>query len=109
MSNWSQQDIHAHMHVYSSDGHDLGHVSEVYADSFLVHKGIFPTDRYFPYSTVASVQEDRVQLLLDVDEAKMVEWEKRPDYKEHAGDPTQLFYDRGHGIDDPFDETHPTG
>ncbi len=34
-------------------------------------------------------------------------WEKRPDYEHHLGDPTQLFYDRGHGIHDPFDETNP--
>ena len=26
---------------------------------------------------------------------------------EHLGDPTQLFYDRGHGVSDPFDETRP--
>ena len=107
MPNWSQQDIHPHMHVYSSDGHGLGHVSEVFEDSFLVHKGIFPTNRYFPYSTIAAVQDDRVQLLLNVDEAKMLEWEKRPNYEEHLGDPTQLSYDRGHGVHDPFDETNP--
>jgi len=27
-----------------------------------------------------------------------MQWEKRPDYEHHLGDPTQLFYDRGHGI-----------
>jgi len=33
--------------------------------------------------------------------------EKRPNYEEHKGDPLQLFYDRGHGVSDPFDETNP--
>jgi len=27
-----------------------------------------------------------------------MEWEKRPNFEEHKGDPTQLFYDRGHGV-----------
>ena len=108
MPNWSQQDVHKGMHVYTSDSQDLGHVAEVHEDSFLVHKGFFfPTDRYIPYSAIASVDNDRVQLTMSADEAKQLEWEKRPDYEEHAGDPLQLFYDRGHGVEDPYDETNP--
>jgi hypothetical protein len=34
-------------------------------------------------------------------------WEKRPNYEDHLGDPTQLLYDRGHGVHDPFDEAKP--
>lgn len=108
MPNWSQHDVHKHMHVYTSDNQDLGHVAEVYEDSFLVHKGFFfQTDRYIPYSTIASVDNDRVQLTMTADEAKQLEWEKRADYQDHAGDPLQLFYDRGHGVEDPYDETNP--
>lgn len=108
MPNWSQQDVHKGMHVITSDNQDLGHVAEVYEDSFLVHKGFFfPTDRYIPYSAIASIDNDRVHLTMPADEAKQREWEKRPDYKEHAGDPLQLFYDRGHGVEDPYDETNP--
>src|SRR5438874_8057226 len=102
MPQWSQHDLHKHMHVYSSDNQDLGHIAEVYEDSFLVHKGFFfPTDRYFPYSAIARVENDQVQLSMSADEAKTSEWEKRPDYADHPGDPTQLFYDRGHGVHDP--------
>ena len=108
MPHWSQHDLHPHMHVYSSDNQDLGHVAEVYEDSFLVHKGyFFPKDRYIPYSAIANVENDRVQLTMTADEAKDMEWEKRPDYEHHLGDPEQLFYDRGHGVSDPFDETNP--
>ncbi|HKF39343.1 MAG TPA: DUF2171 domain-containing protein [Ktedonobacteraceae bacterium] len=108
MANWSAQDIRPSMHVYASDGQNLGHVAKVYEDSFLVHKGFFfPTDRYIPYSAIASVENDRLQLLMSADEAKQKEWEKRPDYEDHLGDPTQLFYDRGHGVQDPFYEENP--
>jgi len=109
MPNGNQHDIHKDMHVYSFDNQDVGHVAEVYKDSFLVHKGFFfPKDRYIPYSAIANVENDRVHLTMTADEAKDMEWEKRPDYEDHLGDPTQLFYDRGHGISDPFDETKPT-
>lgn len=107
MPNWSQQDIHPHMHVYASDGHRLGHVAEVYTDSFLVHKGIFPTDRYFPYSSITTVQNDQVQLVIDVDVAKLLEWEKRPNYEAYLGDPTPSANDQGHEVHDPFDATNP--
>jgi hypothetical protein len=106
MVNWSQQNIHESMHVYTLDGNELGHIAKVYEDSFLVHKGyFFPTDRYIPYSAIDTVENDRVQLNMTSDEAKQKEWEKRPDYEDHLSDPTQLFYDRGHGVHDPFDET----
>jgi hypothetical protein len=96
------------MHVYSSDNHDLGHVAEVYLDSFKIEKGIiFHADRYIPYSAIASVDNDRVQLVMSADEVKELEWKRRPDYEHHLGDPTQLMYDRGHGVHDPFDETNP--
>lgn len=105
MTDWGSQDILRSMHVYSRDGHDLGHIANVYEDSFLIHKGyFFPTDRYIPYSAIDSIGSNRVQLRMSADEAKQKEWEKRPDYEHHLGDPTQLFYDRGHGVHDPFDE-----
>lgn len=108
MPDWSQQNVHKHMHVYSSDNQDLGHIAEVYEDSFLVEKGLlFHTDRYFPYSAIATVDNDRVQLTMSAEDAKMKEWTKRPDYEDHPGDPIQLFYDRGHGVQDPFDEDNP--
>ena len=108
MANWSAQDIRPSMHVHASDGQNLGHVAKVYEDSFLIHQGFFfPTDRYIPYSAIASVENDRLQLIMSADEAKQKEWEKRPDYEHHLGDPTQLFYDRGHGVHDPFDEENP--
>ena len=108
MPKWSQQDLHPHMHVYSSDNQELGHVAKTYEDSFLVRKGVvFHDDRYYPYSAIANVENDRVQLTMDAENAKLSEWKKRPDYEHHLGDPLQLFYDRGHGIHDPFDEENP--
>lgn len=108
MPTWSQHNIQKHMHVYASDNQAIGHVAEVYEDSFLIRQGaIFHKDRYIPYSAVANVDHDRVQLLMSADEVGQKEWTKRPDYEDHPGDPTQLFYDRGHGIHDPFDETNP--
>jgi hypothetical protein len=108
MSDWSAHNIHPSMHVYTLDGKELGHIAKVYKDSFLVHKGhFFPTDRYIPYSAINSIENDRVQLAMDADEAKQKEWEIRPDYEHHLGDPTQLFYDRGHGVPDPYDDENP--
>ncbi len=107
-TTWSQHDLQKHMHVYSSDGKDVGRIEDVYEDSFKVQKGLLPLgDRYFPYSAIASVDNDRVQLLMTADETQEREWEKRPDYEDHPGDPTQLMYDRGHGVHDPFDEVNP--
>jgi len=108
MLAWSAHDLHSSMEVYTSDGQKLGHIAKVYEDSFLVHKGyFFPTDRYIPYSAIASIENKRVQLIMSAGEAKQKEWEKRPDYEHYLGDPTQLFYDRGHGVHDPFDESNP--
>ena len=97
------------MHVYSSDDQSLGHVAHIYEDSFKIEKGLlFHADRYIPYSAIASIDNDRVQLSMNADEiTHNSEWEKRPDYEDHLGDPTQLLYDRGHGVHDPFDETNP--
>lgn len=103
MPDWSAQNIHTSMHVYTLDGHALGHIAKVYEDSFLVHNGyFFPTDRYIPYSAIATIENDHIQLGMSADEAKQKEWEKRPDYEHHLGDPTQLYYDEGHGVPDPF-------
>ena len=108
MAGWTQANLHPHMHVYSADRQDIGHVAETYEDSFLVHKGFFfPKDRYIPYSAIQNVENDRVTLTMNADEAKDMEWEKRPDYEEHLGDPLQLLYDRGHGVSDPSDEDNP--
>jgi hypothetical protein len=108
MAGWTQANLHSHMHVYSADQQDIGHVAEIYEDSFLVHKGFFfPKDRYIPYSAIQNVENDRVTLTMNAAEAKDMEWEKRPDYEKHLGDPLQLLYDRGHGVTDPFDEDNP--
>lgn len=108
MPPFTQRDLHSRMHVYSADNQDLGHIAEIYEDSFLIHKGyFFPKDRYIPYSAIAAIEDDRVRLTMSADEVKDKEWEKRPDYEDHLGDPTQLFYDRGHGVHDPFDELNP--
>ena len=108
MAGWTQANLHSHMHVYSADQQDIGHVAEIYEDSFLVHKGFFfPKDRYIPYSAIQNVENDRVTLTMNAAEAKDMEWEKRPDYEEHAGDPLQLLYDQGHGVTGPADEDNP--
>ena len=108
MPNWSDKNIHEHMHVYTSDDQDIGHIAKVFVDSFLVHKGfLFPTDRYIPYNAIASVVDDRVNLSMDTEEASLKQWEIRPDHEKHAGDPLELLYDRGHGVHDPFDEQNP--
>ncbi len=109
MPTWSQHDVQKHMHVYSSDGKDIGHVEDAYEDSFKLHKGLLPMgDRYLPYSAIGSIEGDRIQLLMTEDETKEQEWTIRPNYEAHAADPVQLMYDRGHGVHDPFDETNPT-
>jgi len=107
MSTSKQHAIRKHMHVYSSENRDLGQVAEVYEDSFLLHKNIFAKKRYIPYELVTTIDDNRVDLRLSEDEVDEIKWEKRPDYEHHLADPTQLFYDRGHGIHDPFDETNP--
>jgi hypothetical protein len=107
MSTENQHAIHKHMSVYSSDNRNLGQVAEVYEDSFLLRKGLFAKNRYIPYELITSVDNDRVNLRLSEDEAYEMKWERRPDYEHHLGDPTQLFYDRGHGVRDPFDKATP--
>jgi len=87
----------------------LGMLKTYYEDSFKVHKGLLPIgNRYFTYVTIGSIENERIQLLMTEDEAKELEWTKRPDYEAHEADPVQLMYDRGHGVHDPFDETNPT-
>ncbi|HEU5378453.1 MAG TPA: DUF2171 domain-containing protein [Ktedonobacteraceae bacterium] len=105
MASWNQQDLRTNMKVYSADAEHLGHVAEAYEDSFLLHKGYFlPIDRYIPYSAIASVDENSLKLTLSASGVQDKEWKKRPDYELHRGDPTQLMYDRGHGVRDPYDE-----
>ena len=106
MTQWNQSNVHSHMKVYSSNGEHVGHVAEVYEDSFLIHKGyFFPTDRYIPYSQVQNITEDEVKLALSTDELHELRWTMRPDYEHHLGDPLQIFYDEGHGVPNPFDQT----
>lgn len=106
MAQWNQNNLRSHMRVYSADGEHIGHIAEIYEDSFLIHKGyFFPTDRYIPYNEISGVEEDQVRLALNSEQIRDALWKKRPDYEHHPGDPTQLFYDRGHGISDPYDET----
>ena len=109
MSDWNHHNLRTHMHVFSSDNQDVGHIAHVYEDSFEIQKGFFfHTDRYIPYSAIAAVENDHVRLLMSKDEiTENTEWESRPDYENHPGDPLQLFYDRGHGVHDPFDEINP--
>jgi hypothetical protein len=104
MANWSQKDLHHHMEVYSSESEQVGHVAEVYEDSFLLNKGLLSTKLYIPYSAIATVEKDRVQLTLSTNALADPQWKKRPDYENHLGDPTQLLYDEGHGVADPFVE-----
>lgn len=106
MLQWNQQNLRPRMRVYSSNGEHVGHIAAVYEDSFLIHKGYFlPADRYIPYSMVSGVEEDQVRLSLSSEQLAEPRWTKRPDYEHHLGDPTQLFYDEGHGIRNPFDRT----
>jgi Uncharacterized protein conserved in bacteria (DUF2171) len=108
MPTWTHNDIRKHMHVYSLNHEDLGHVAEVYEDSFLIYKGLlFHKDRYIPYNAISTVDKDHIELAMSTSEVRDKQWEKRPDYEDHLGDPTQLFYDRGHGVHDPFDEENP--
>lgn len=105
MIQWDQNSVRPHMKVYASDAAQVGHVAEVYEDSFLVHKGyLFPTDRYIPYSAISRIEEDQVHLNLNSQQVQDALWRTRPDYEDHPGDPLQHFYDRGHGIHDPYDD-----
>jgi hypothetical protein len=105
MGTWKQQSLHKHMTVYSSDKSKLGHVAETYEDSFLVQKGfLFARDSYIPYAEIQQVEDDAVHLQLTANDAQQREWSIRPDYEDHLGDPTQILYDRGHGVHDPFDK-----
>ena len=109
MPTFSQHDLKKHMHVYSSDNQNLGPVTEVYEDSFLLREGlIIHEKRYLPYSAIASIGDDTIRLSMTTEQVQSPEWQKRPDYEDHLGDPLQLMYDRGHGIHDPFDEVNPT-
>ena len=109
MPTWNQYSIQKHMQVYSSDGKEIGRVEDAYEDSFKVHKGLLPIDaRYYSYDAISSVENSRIQLLMTEEKAKEIEWTIRPNAKAHEADPIQLFYDRGHDVEDPFDETNPT-
>src|SRR5216110_1856891 len=50
----------------------------------------------------AEVRHNRPALHLAT--SRSIPPDTKPDHKHHLGDPTQLFYDRGHGIRDPFDK-----
>jgi hypothetical protein len=106
MGHWNHNNVRRHMQVYAADGERVGHVAEVYEDSFLIHKGyLFPKNRYIPYSAISRVEENQVRLSLSSEQIQDALWQTRPDYEHHLGDPTQLFYDREHGVTDPYDDT----
>ena len=105
MSQWNQKNLHTHMHVYTSDNEEVGHIAHLYEDSFVLHKGVlFAKDRYLPYSSITSVNNDQLHINLNTAQLHEKMWDIRPDYEDHLGDPVQLNYDRGHGVHDPFDE-----
>lgn len=109
MTKWKPGDLRLHMRVVSADGEHMGHVGKIYADSFLVHKGyFFPLNRYLPYSAIASMEENELHLSLNAAQIEDRLWQKRPDYEEHLGDPLQIFYDEGHGVNNPYDKRNPT-
>jgi hypothetical protein len=107
MPDTTWQDLDKHMQVLTKDAHDLGHTIELYEDSFLVRKEPLGKHLYFPYHLMASIADRQVHLTLSADEAAEPRWQKRPDYENHLGDPTQIMYDRGHGAHDPFDPDGP--
>ena len=109
MPDTNRQDLHKHMQVVTKDAHHLGHITELYEDSFQVHKEPLGKHLYFPYSAIASVADKQLHLTLSAAEAEEPVWQRRPDYEDHLGDPTQLMYDRGHGVHDPFDPDGPGG
>lgn len=109
MAKWKPGDLRLHMRVVSADGEQVGHVGKIYADSFLVHKGyLFPIDRYLPYRVIARLEENEIHLALSSSQIEDVLWQKRPDYEHHLGDPLQIFYDEGHGVNNPYDKHNPT-
>jgi len=106
MSTWNQQNLHKHMTVYSSDKQKLGHVANIYEDSFEVKKGfLFAHDSFIPYSAIKQIEQDDITLSMPADEATNRLWHKRPDYEDHLYDPVQLMYDRDHDVQDPFNST----
>jgi hypothetical protein len=108
MAQWKQNDLRLRMKVFSANGEHIGHVAEIYEDSFLVHRGyLFPIDRYLPYSAISRMEEDELQLSLSSQQIEDALWNKRPDYEHHLGDPLQIFYDEGHGVPNPYDDTRP--
>lgn len=108
MAQWNKGDLRPGMRAYSSNGEHIGHIAAVYEDSFLIHKGyLFPTNRYLPYSAIGDVEQQRVHLTLSSQQVEEPRWTKRPNYQRHLADPTQLFYDEGHGIRNPYEEAGP--
>lgn len=107
MANWTQNDLQEHMDIYDNAGESLGKVTAVYEDSFRLQQGLLHQDRYLPYSAIQSIENHHLTVTLSKAEVAQDKWKVRPDYEQHLGDPTQLFYDRGHGVQDPFDEANP--
>lgn len=105
MTSWTQTDVHPHMDVYTNQGASLGKVAAVYEDSFQLHKGPLHSSRYIPYSAIERIEQQHLTLKMSEDEVDQEKWKIRPDYENHLGDPTQLFYDRDHGVHDPFDQS----
>lgn len=108
MATYSPENLRKHMTVYSADKQKLGHIENVYDDSFEVKKGVFALDNYIPYDAIASVENDEVTLTMSADAAHDRKWHKRPDYKRDAWDLTELNYDRDHDAHDPNDPFTPS-
>ncbi|EFH88761.1 DUF2171 domain-containing protein [Ktedonobacter racemifer] len=104
MTQWTSNNIHKGMQVYSAENEDLGHIEKAYDDSFLVQKGLlFHKDRYIPYSVISTIDEENVHLMVSKAEAREMRWDQRP--SEHTGDTLQTFYDHGTDLDNPLN-TH---
>lgn len=80
------RDIMPGAEVYGSDGKKLGTIEEVFDDSFLVQKGIlFVHDYYLPYSFVAGISTERVDLNLTSDDVKNQDLSSRPGLGARSG------------------------
>ncbi len=80
MFNFSRDNLRVGMHVYSSDDHQIGTISEIGQSHFKCDTGFLGLgkDFWIPFSAITDVRGDRVYLRADKNNLKSMGWDKKP-------------------------------
>ncbi len=77
---FNRTNLRTGMHVYSSDDHQIGTISEVGQTHFKCDTGFLGLgkDLYIPFSAISRVEGDRCYLNVVRDQVNQMSWDRQP-------------------------------